>query len=423
MLVALLLLAVIPGERPGPIALTEHVRVAEDCGPALRSRLSNGARPFVCDLAPAFARATEACARAVAYTPAEARPPACVLALPPGEFELSRPLRFVSPVVLRGAGGAHWATPTILRTRTSTHAIVVEASAAGSAIEGLALVSGQSSHATLTAGVDVRGRAVLERLWIRLFVVGVQVSADVNRRPPSNANGSRLRALTIDRTEGPAVLVRGGDANDVSIVELETAQACERGSAWSGRPELVGAPCAAVLDRSFLGVSIWAAHTASSRDRETGARFAGYDLGGDSTRTICAGCYSESDQLPSNVGRQSIAIGGIGAWQGLGLRVEGPRLSSLLISSRPLADGSGVDLAAGVVAAPGAGIELRPLRSPSVPASSVFRINLDSTRATWTADVAALGTAVAWRVAARSTPTLGLGTLEVPKLLGQPVVP
>lgn len=412
---------IVPGMRPA-VRLVDHVRVAEDCGPALRSRLANGARPIVCDIAPAFARASAACTAAVAYTPAEAKAPACILTLPPGEFELSRPLRFTAPTELRGAGGAHWSTATLLRTRTSTHGIIVEPTAAGSVVEGLAIVSGQNNHGTLTAGVDLRGRAVLERLWIRLFVVGVHVSADVNRRPPSNANGSRLRTLTIDRTEGPAVLVRGGDANDVSIVELETGQACERGSAWSGRAELLGQRCAAVLDRSFLGVALWGVHTASSRDRETREVFPGYDLGGDSTRSICVGCYSESDQAPSVLGRLSIAIGGIGAWSGLGLRVEGPRLSSLLVASPPLADGSVAELAAGAVAAPGAGLELRPLRAPTIPASSVLRIGLEPARSAWRADVAALNSAVAWRVAAKASPTLGLGALEVPKLLAPSMV-
>jgi hypothetical protein len=243
-------------------------------------------------------------------------------------------------------------------------------------------------------------------------VAGVQVSADVMRSPPSNANGSRLRGLVIDRTEGPAVLVRGGDANDVSIVELETAQACERGSWWSGRAELVGRPCAAVIDRSFLGVSVWAAHTASSRDRETGARFAGYDLGGDSTRSICAGCYSESDQTPSSVGRQSIAIGGIGAWTGLGLRVEGPRLSSLLVSSPALPGGGWVDLAAGAITAPGVGLELR---GAGIPGETwrPLRLLAEPARLAWRLDVAGLGTAVTARVGATASARGGLGALEL----------
>lgn len=413
MLLAALLIAALPGTRPA-IDLAAHV-APDDCGPALRSRMPDGSRPTVCDLVPAFGRAVAACEASIAYVPAEARRPACVLTLPPGEFELSRPLRFTRPVVLSGAGGAHWASPTLIRTRTSTHAIVVEPTAAGSVVEGLALVSGQSSHATLTAGVDLRGRATLERLWIRLFVVGVHVSADVGRTPPSNANGSRLRGLVIDRTEGPAVIIRGGDANDVSIVEIETAQACERGSWWSGRGELLGRPCAAVLDRSFLGVSIWAAHTASSRDRETGARFAGYDLGGDSTRTICAGCYSESDQTPSSVGRQSIAIGGIGAWTGLGLRVEGPRLSSLLVTSPPLPTGGAVDLAAGAITAPGVGLELR---GAGIPGAGVdtwrpLRVVAEPGRRAWRVDVAGSNTAVPLRVGATASADRGLGALTL----------
>jgi hypothetical protein len=410
MLIAALLLATLPGTRPA-LDLAAFVS-PDDCTPALRSRLPDGTRPVVCDLVPAFARAVAACEASIAYVPAEARRPACVMTLPPGEFELSRPLRLARPVVLRGAGGAHWATATVLRTRTSTHGIVVEPSAAGSMVTDLAVISGQSSHATMTAGVDLRGRATLERLWVRLFVAGVQVSADVMRSPPSNANGSRLRGLVIDRTEGPAVLVRGGDANDVSIVELETAQACERGSWWSGRAELVGRPCAAVIDRSFLGVSVWAAHTASSRDRETGARFAGYDLGGDSTRSICAGCYSESDQTPSAVGRQSIAIGGIGAWQGLGLRVEGPRLSSLLVSSPALPGGGWVDLAAGAITAPGVGLELRGAGIPGEPWRPL-RLLAEPARLAWRLDVAGLGTAVTARVGATASARGGLGALEL----------
>ena len=94
----------VPATRPA-IDVSAHVDVTADCGPALRSRTALGARPTVCDLAPAFARAVAACEAGISYVPAEARRPACVLTLPAGEFELSRPLLVARPVVLRGAGG------------------------------------------------------------------------------------------------------------------------------------------------------------------------------------------------------------------------------------------------------------------------------------------------------------------------------
>jgi hypothetical protein len=422
MLLGLVLLAqlTLPGTRPA-IDVSAHVDVAVDCGPALRSRTAHGMRPTVCDLVPGFARAVAACEASIGYVPAEGRRPACVLTLPPGEFELSRPLVFSRPVVLRGAGGYHWAAPTLLRTRTSTHGIVVLPSGAGSVIADLALVSGQNSHATLTAGVDLRGRAVLDRLWVRLFAVGVLVSADVNRSPPSNANGSRLHTLVLDRAEGPAILVRGGDANDVSILEPEITGACELGSRWSGTPELGGERCAGIVDRSFLGVAIWGAHTASSRDRTTRAVFAGVLLGiSDSARSVCVGCYGESDQLVSYVGRLSSVVGGIGTWAGPGLRLEGPRASALLVPGRPLGDGASVDVALGQLAPPGAGIELRPVGSP-LPAGSTLRFGLDVPALSWRIDVGGLERAVALRVRAVDTgPRLGALTLISTATIARP---
>jgi hypothetical protein len=399
---ALLLIAAIPGQAPSPIALVNHVR-AEDCGPGLRDPRT------LCDLAPAWDRAMAACAATSPPAAAEARPSACAIEIAAGLYETRRALVAARPVIVRGAGGWGWAARTVIRTRTSTDGIVILVSAAGSEVSDLALISGLSRHETPTAGIRVRGRARVERVWLRLFVVGLDLAADVQRG--SNANGSRARDVWIDRTEGPAVLVAGGDSNAIVLDGLDVTGACERGAKWSHAAALRGAPCAAVLDYSFLGLEMRSIHTASTRDAETRETYSGLVVGlSPSARSVCVGCYSESDQAPSFLGRLSVALGGIGAWTGPGLRIEGPRLSSILVSSPTLPGGGVVDLAAGAITAPGVGLELRGAGIPG-EAWRPLRVVAEPSRRAWRVDVAGLGSGVVGRVGA--TASAGVGALSV----------
>jgi hypothetical protein len=401
---ALLLLAAIPGQAPGPIALVDHVR-PEDCGPGLRDPR------VLCDVAPAWDRALDACAATSPPTPAEARPPACAIDIPAGLYETRRALVATRPVIVTGAGGWGWAARTLIRTRTSTDGIVILASAAGSEVRDLALVSGVSRHETATTAIRALGRVLVERVWSRLFVVGLALVADVGRG--SNVNGSRVRDVWIDRVEGAGVVLAGGDSNAIVLDGLDITAACERGAKWSHQPALRGARCAGVVDLSFLGVDARALHAASARDAETRETYPGALLGlSPSSRSVCSGCYLEGDMPPSFVGRLSTVVGGIGRWDGPGLRVEGPRLSSLLVSSPALPGGGWVDLAAGAITAPGVGLELR---GAGIPGETwrPLRLLAEPARLAWRLDVAGLGTAVTARVGATASAPRGLGALEL----------
>jgi hypothetical protein len=393
------LVALVPGQGPKPIALVDHV-APEDCGPGLRDRR------ILCDIVPAFDRALAACA-VEAPAPAEARPPACVLELDAGVYEARRALVATRPVIFRGAGGGAWSSPTIIRTRTSTDGVVILAAAAGSQIRDLALISGTSRHESATAAIRALGRVWVERVWARLFVVGVALVADVNRG--SNVNGSRLRDVTLDRLEGPGVIVAGGDSNATVVDGVDVTMACERGGKWSHQPALRGARCAGLIDLSFLGLDVRSLHAASARDTETRETFPGALLGlSPSARSVCSGCYLEGDMPPSFVGRLSTVIAGIGRWEGPGMRLEGPRVSALVVPAPagPVA----VELAAGAVTAPGVALELRGTRATGL-AWRPLAVRAEPDREAWRVDVAGLGAAVTARIGA--TVARGLGALEL----------
>ena len=403
----LLLLAAIPGQGPAPIALVDHV-APEDCGPGLRDRRD------LCDLSPAWARALAVCAAQAPPAPAEARPAACLIEIDAGLYEARRALVATRPVVVRGAGGWGWAARTVIRTRTSTDGIVILPSAAGSEVSDLALVSGTSRHETPTAAVRALGRVSVARVWARLFVVGVALVADVGRG--SNVNTSRVRDVILDRLEGPGVIAAGGDSNAIVLDGVDVTSACERGAKWSHTAALRGARCAGLVDLSFLGLDVRGLHTASARDAETRETYPGALLGlSPSARSVCVGCYGEGDQPASFLGRLSTVVGGIGRWEGPGLRVEGPRLSSLLVTSPPLPTGGAVDLAAGAITAPGVGLELRGAGIPGAGADTwrPLRVVAEPSRRAWRVDVAASNAAVPLRVGATASADRGLGALTL----------
>jgi hypothetical protein len=406
----------VPG-RLDTYELTDDV-TREDCAPGRGGVVR-------CDLAPAWDRVVARCGGDTGRTPG-ARPAGCVVTIAPGTFRLSRPLRFTRAHQLRGAGGGFWGAATVLEVDTATSAFVLDTAASGFLIEGLGLVAGgPAREGAPTYGVRSEARGDLDRLWIRGFTVGVLLSADVNRRPPTAANGWSITRSRIDRAEHAGVLAQGGDANLGVTIALDLGSNCAAAARWLDR---LG-PCANLVDRSFFGVTAVATQTATARDEATGVAWPGFRFEGASQRAVCVGCYSEGDQPPSPLGATSTALGGVSAWVGPGLRAEGPRLSSLIVPVTPV-DGLEPELALGGAAAtPGTFLELRPARrrGGAVGPEAALRLKLDPRLESFVADVANLHGATVWRIGA--TPRVGLGRVldarapqPLPASLPAPVV-
>lgn len=158
-------------------------------------------------------------------------------------------------------------------------------------------------------------------------------------------------------------------------------------------------PCANVVDLAFLNNTWIAVQTAQALDRVTGERFRSFIFGNPAARTVCLGCYSENDQLPGWVSAQGTVLGGIGAWEGPGFRLEGRRASGLIVPGVASAGDTlppevwlGGDI-------PGTVLSLRPPQAGSaVSSNGVLRWRLDAPKKSWRFDVAGADAAIWQRV-------------------------
>lgn len=161
-------------------------------------------------------------------------------------------------------------------------------------------------------------------------------------------------------------------------------------------------PCANVVDLAFLNNTWTAVQTARATDRVTGEVFRSFIFGNPASGALCLGCYAEMDQLPGFLSASSTAIGGVGAWEGPGLRMLGPRASGLIVTGSPLTPGGPPpELRLGSYATlPGTVLLALPPNVPNapVPANVSLRLRLDDTPTSWFLDLGGAGNGVAMRV-------------------------
>jgi len=157
-----------------------------------------------------------------------------------------------------------------------------------SMLEGIYLLGGGGVGA-IAHGIDMQARMVLRDVLVSSFRGnGINiVASSVNNQ---NANNWRMDTVTCDDNHGHGVYVAGTDAN----AGLATGISCSRNGGWG------------IYDSSFLGSSYVGCHTSSNT-------LGPYKSDNANARNIFLGCYSESNQNPSELLPPAMAVGGLHA--------------------------------------------------------------------------------------------------------------
>lgn len=441
----------VPPGTSGPVKVVDLIR-ADDCSFAR------------CDWSPAIERA-QALLDEVPAPQFAVRPPGGEIDLPCGVGDLSSPITLRRGHILKGCGGTFPSCATLLNVRTSTHAIVAMRNAAGFVLRDFCVITAVGAERIDRHAVVIGGRGVIDEVSLRGgFVDGIHVFGDVNTG--TNVNGLRVRGGRIDLVERAAIYVAGQDGNANLFDSLDVGANCQRGSKWaepvaattgwkaangtitltlaspttikvgsflaferlkaggqviistptsvtmhwagaSGsavEAGLLTRPCANVIDLAFLNNTWVAIQTAGAKDRVTGEFFRSFIFGNPASRTVCLGCYSEQDQLPGWVSAQGVVLGGIGQWEGPGLRVEGRRVNGIkAVGMKAPGDTLAPELWIGGNdwGPPGTVLTMMPPQGgTSNPTHGALRWRMSTSagKRSWFADVANSGTAVSQRV-------------------------
>lgn len=238
-----------------------------------------------------------------------------------GTCTIARTVRPVRPLVLVGAGVA------LTTVKTSTSPLELRLAARRSEVRALSLVYvGPTSLPVI--GIRSSARFLLDDVHIEHFAQGVRIDAGALRAEPGNANGFRLRDVTIKDSQHSGIVVEGADTNGGRVDGLEIQSACRRAAKFTP----VFGRCAGVHDSSFLG-GLWSAVIVSfTLDRDTGVTHRAYWFEGASQHSVCIVCYREKNAGASVLARNTIAIGGLNnAWEGLGQVFDGTYARSLVL--------------------------------------------------------------------------------------------
>lgn len=392
--VLLLALALLPRQSP-------TLKVADYVSQSDPGCAENSAGP--CDLSPAMARVM--IQASLVPAPPGMFPLGSLIELPCGEFKLSSPIRSERGHTIRGCGGGGRSSPTVLRVTTSTHGVLVRPSGANTVLEGFRLMLDGPALTADRHAIKLEGRADIRNVSIKGGVHGIHIWAAAVQNG-TNVNNGVVSGVFIEQTEHAAIFIEGPDANQLAFINPEMVYACQKASKWNAN---FGGKCAAILDSSFLGVHFFAAHTETTRDETTSPYtiYPGFIFDSDGAqRSTCTGCYSEGNQLPGVISAQSNVFGGIGAWTGPGMRIEGTLVSALRAVGNPLTQGATAPmLVLGSLATlPGSVLMALPPQTPgsAVPVNAALRLRLsaDLNKKGWKWDMAGLGTGVSERILA-----------------------
>ena len=142
---------------------------------------------------------------------------------------------------------------------------------------------------TTKHGIVMRSPTVLENMTVYGFGGnGIDIFADVNGG--TNANLFHINHVVTYGNAGHGVFCQGGDANAGNGFAVNAMT----NGGWG------------IYDNSFLGNTWVGCHTAGN----AGGPYFG---GGLNQRSVWIGCYSESDQPPSQFTHSAVAIGGLHA--------------------------------------------------------------------------------------------------------------
>lgn len=432
-----------------------------------------------CDIYPAWTQVMSICEPEVGAPPGQGERVGCVITLAPGVYRLSQTLRWCRGHIFRGSGGGHWNAATAIHVAKNTSAIVTKFAyecdaldlgfgADAAQITDLALISDGNTGAAPTYGIQVENAFnLMQNLWIRGFTANIFISADVTRKPSTNANGWRIINVTVDQAEHAGIIVKGGDSNVGLADAFNSASNCAKASKW----EAILGRCANVIDHSFLGCTWIAAHTAAPYefykpwpvgtgtltpsvygfatlsvdralvvgdfmkmtpggralvtainadgtatarvfDRPVGTfsfaytipwrSYPGFDFNKAAQRSVCVGCYTESDQLPSILGQNDNVLGGLSTWDGAGSIFQGPHMNALIINNTR-DSANPVQIAFGTAADRGTFWEARPVDPTSQQTKHPLRFKYEPAYQCFKEDVANLNSGVVRRIGGATT--------------------
>lgn len=226
-------------------------------------------------------------------------------------------------------------------------------------------------------GITINANSVsIKDILIRGFTTGVWIYGSAENQG-TNANHWRMDSIDIIRSGWAGVYVDGPDSNAGAGYSVMIQTSCYVGTGMAS----LGV-CASLIDSSFLGNTWVAAHTATAKDSISGEVFGSYIFDGDNQRSVCIGCYSESNQLPGIMAKWTNILGGIGNWTGKGMRMVGPQMSAISVPNGEM------ELRAGSGAAVDSGLEIH---TTGLPTLKGFRIKQNKTRGDLNFNIANLG--------------------------------
>lgn len=396
------------------------------------------------DVPSAFQAAQVACARTLPGR----KTSGCTLKLTCGrDYALSRTVDICIPLRLVGCGTGGWGAGSTFTAPQSPQRMTAlrtrpEGTCPFPLPQGIDKASGQLylEHLGILAtgappdvadepsyGLLAETRVSMEDVWIRGFTIGLSISADVNREPPTNANAWRLRDVQIDHAEHAGLWVQGGDTNAGNAELVRVSSSCERAGKWNlryapaqcladpGDPECApDLACAGILARPFIGARFASCSGSSNKETATGFRYPGMVFRGAGANLI-ESPYVESWSNPLdaqpwvNSGGQVLAPQG-GRWRGPGVVFAGARLSSLIVANdRDLANRT--ETRFGAAASSGTFFEAAPIGQASM--TQPLRLKSEPARGAFRWDVANLNSAVAERIGGTAVVGWGRRIIDV----------
>ncbi len=306
----------------------------------------------VCDIGVALTDALDQCNAMTHASPRSG----CNFHIAAGEYSIGEPVVLCRQHVIFGDGGRHRGANTVIWSEGENGIFVVGSNSecrndnprqpvngvlnipsGGNmtllrdfALKAPPCLEGEPHNCTHVpnVAVDVNEPVEIERLFINGFGIGILISADVTRpvcapgstgECHSNANLWSVTQTRIEQSDHAGILVRGGDSNAGATFMLDSSASCR----FTAPYEVEYGECANVVDKSFLGNTWLATHTALGPD-EVG-QYVGYLVEGASQRTVLVGAYAEHSSLPSELSANSLSLGGISGWADdiAGLRLSG----------------------------------------------------------------------------------------------------
>lgn len=268
----------------------------------------------------------------------------CVIRVPSGETELLAPLEVCAGTVIIGEPDGS----SVLRFPGGTTGVHLRSYGwcrdqgrnwhGRNSIRDLTIEGVATASSTPTAGIMAENKMELDRVRVSGgFTIGVHIHGD-SAHNQSNVNGWRMTDVVIWDAEHAGFYAHGGDSSAGVWVSGSVHHNCQLASKWEPLqttwPRCAGAVEGSFLGNTFVGVMAstnWEHLPGCRRDGPSCMRtqYSGFNFPGKNQRSICVGCYTESDQTPSPLSAWSISIGGLSSWEGSGLRVYGTRFSGI----------------------------------------------------------------------------------------------